>query len=108
MITSQSDSQEPGDRELPTTLSYVADEDIDGADGDVMVAMEMWVRKRGPVTIQRFQAVYWALCRRPDYEDYDTPDGEVIVERHRRVRDQYELIQSAIYGEKTPCRSKPP
>ena len=70
---------------------------LEGNDGTVAMAMQLWSSRNGPVKYNMWQSLYFALCRE-GYVDAAEPGQESLAERHKRIRELYYTIQEELHG----------
>ena len=74
---------------------------LEGGDGSVAVALQLWSSRNGPVKYNKWQSLYFTLIRR-GYEDRTAPFwpetavGETQQEKQKRIREMYVAVQMAL------------
>ena len=81
---------------MASSMPVVTDSSIEGHDGTLYSALEIWLGNHGPVTYNPFQSVFYSLRRRDDLLDMVGEESQ--AERQARMSQWYRDIQTALFG----------
>ena len=68
---------------------------LDGGDGTIGMALQLWSSRNGPVVYNKWQSLYF-LFRRQGYTDADEPENQ--KGKAARIRSLYKEIQEQLHG----------
>ncbi len=72
-------------------------EHLEGGDGTVAMALQLWSSRNGPVKYNKWQSLYFHLCR-AGYKDAEAVEAETSAEKQVRIREMYARIQEELHG----------
>ena len=73
-------------------------EHLQGGNGTLHRALELWSCRNGPVQYNTWQSVFFGLIRDHGYKDEGAVDGETSSQRQKRIRTEYNEIHLSIHG----------
>ena len=73
-------------------------DDIDGSDGTVRDALQLWNARKGPVIYNVFQSAFYALQRDLGAVDAEAYLGESLTLKQQRILSMFNEIQTANHG----------
>ena len=70
-------------------------EHLEGGDGTMAMALQLWSCRNGPVVYNQWQSLYFAL-RRSGITDEAHPPGETQGDMQKRLRTTYKELHESI------------
>ena len=69
------------------------------SDGTVEGAMNLWLAAQsGPILYNLFQQKYFEMARDPNLVEEDHVEGETKSDRHARMKELYDTLQTELHG----------
>ena len=72
-------------------------EHLEGGDGTMRLAMQLWSSRNGPCQYNQWQSLYFSL-KRMGYRDDEAPDAEEQRDLQARIRQMFNQIGEEMHG----------